>query len=65
MGTKWKPHEIELLKQQYSDKTIKQLCEIIKRSEKSIYSQAKLLGLKKSYEHMQMLKNMMLKTYRN
>jgi hypothetical protein len=56
MGTKWKPHEIELLKQHYSDKTIKELCEIIKRSERSIYSQAKLLGLKKSYEHMQMLK---------
>jgi len=56
MGTKWKPHEIELLKQHYSDKTIKQLCEIINRSEKSIYSQANLLGLKKSYEHMQMLK---------
>jgi hypothetical protein len=56
MGTKWKPHEIELLKEHYSDKTIKQLCEIINRSQKSIYSQANLLGLKKSYEHMQMLK---------
>jgi len=51
MGTKWKPHEIELLKQHYSDKTIKELCEILKRSERSIYSQADVLGLKKSDEH--------------
>ena len=51
MGTKWKPHEIELLKQHYSDKTIKELCEILKRSERSIYSQANFLCLKKSDEH--------------
>jgi len=51
MGTKWKPHEIELLKQHYSDKTIKELYEILKRSFSSIYSQANLLGLKKSEEH--------------
>jgi hypothetical protein len=55
MGTKWKPHEIELLKQHYSDKAIKELCEILKRSERSIYSQANLLGLKKSDEHIKKL----------
>jgi hypothetical protein len=51
MGNKWQPQEIELLKQHYSDKTIKELCEILQRSERSIYSQANLLGLKKSDEH--------------
>ena len=58
MGTKWKPHEIELLKQHYSDKTIKQLCEILKRSERSIYSQADVLCLKKSDEHLKKLKEL-------
>jgi hypothetical protein len=58
MGTKWKPHEIELLKQHYSDKTIKELCEILKLSERSIYSQANLLGLKKSDEHLKKLKEL-------
>ena len=53
---KWKPHEIELLKQHYSDSTIKELCEILKRSERSIYSQADVLGLKKSDEHLKKLK---------
>jgi hypothetical protein len=55
MKTKWKPHEIELLKQHYSDKTIKELCEILKRSERSIYSQANVLGLKKSDGHIKKL----------
>jgi len=58
MGTKWKPHEIELLKQHYSDKAIKELCEILKRSERSIYSQADVLGLKKSNEHLKKLKEL-------
>lgn len=58
MGTKWKPHEIELLKQHYSDKTIKELCEIFKRSERSIYSQADVLGLKKSNEYLKKLKEL-------
>jgi len=65
MGTKWKPHEIELLKQHYSDKAIKELCEIIKRSERSIYSQANLLGLKKSDEHIKKLLELEAERLRN
>jgi hypothetical protein len=65
MKTKWQPHEIELLKQHYSDKTIKELCEIIQRTERSIYTQANLLGLKKSDEHLKKLKAIEAERFRN
>ena len=48
---KWKPHEIELLKQHYADTTIHELMQMLNKTERSIYSQAYLLKLKKSAEY--------------
>jgi len=48
---KWKPHEIELLKQQYSDSTIYELMQMLNKTSGAIYNQAYLNKLKKSVEY--------------
>lgn len=48
---KWKPHEIELLKQHYADSTIHELMQMLNKSDRKIYNQARNLGLKKSAEY--------------
>jgi hypothetical protein len=45
---KWKPHEKELLKQHYADSTIHELMQMLNKTDRSIYTQARNLGLKKS-----------------
>jgi hypothetical protein len=46
----WTPQEIEFLKANYANTLTSELCKIMNRSERSIYSQAGLLGIKKSEE---------------
>ena len=53
MGTKWKPHEIELLKQHYSDSNIHELMQMLNKTSGAIYNQAYLNKLKKSAEYEQ------------
>jgi hypothetical protein len=53
MGTKWKPHEIELLKQHYSDLNIHELMQMLNKTSGAIYNQAYLNKLKKSAEYEQ------------
>jgi hypothetical protein len=53
MGTKWKPHEIELLKQHYSDSNIYELMQMLNKTSGAIYNQAYLNKLKKSAEYEQ------------
>lgn len=48
---RWKPHEIELLKQHYADSTIHELMQMLNKSDRKIYNQARNLGLKKSAEY--------------
>lgn len=48
---KWKPHEKELLKKHYADSTIHELMQMLNKTDRSIYSQANLLKLKKSAEY--------------
>jgi hypothetical protein len=50
---KWKPHEIELLKQHYSDSNIHELMQILNKTSGAIYNQAYLNKLKKSAEYEQ------------
>jgi hypothetical protein len=45
---KWKPHEIELLKQHYSDSTIHELMQMLNKTSGAIYNQAYFNKLKKS-----------------
>ena len=45
---RWKPHEVEILKQHYSDSTIHELMQMLNKTYKSIYQQAYLQKLKKS-----------------
>lgn len=45
---RWKPHEIELLKQHYADSNIHELMQMLNKSDRKIYNQARNLGLKKS-----------------
>jgi len=48
---RWKPHEIELLKQHYADSTIHELMHMLNKTASSIYSQAYFNNLKKSAEY--------------
>jgi len=48
---RWKPHEKELLKQHYADSTIHELMQMLNKTDRSIYMQASLLGLKKSAKY--------------
>jgi hypothetical protein len=48
---KWKPHEIELLKQHYSDSNIHELMQMLNKTSGAIYNQAYLNKLKKSPEY--------------
>lgn len=48
---KWKAHEKELLKQHYADSSIHELMQMLNKTDRSIYSQANLLKLKKSAEY--------------
>ena len=48
---KWKPHEIELLKQHYSDSNIYELMQMLNKTSGAIYNQAYLNKLKKSPEY--------------
>jgi hypothetical protein len=50
---KWKPHEIELLKQHYSDSNIHELMQMLNKTSGAIYNQAYLNKLKKSAEYEQ------------
>ena len=52
---KWTDAERRVLSSLYSDTDIKEICRILGRSDKSIYTQAYLLGLKRSEEYMNML----------
>jgi len=54
---KWTEAERRALSVLYSDTDIKEICRILERSSSSIYSQANLLGLKRSEEYMKMLLN--------
>jgi hypothetical protein len=45
---RWKPHEVEILKQHYSDSNIHELMQMLNKTYKSIYQQAYLQKLKKS-----------------
>lgn len=48
---RWKPHEIELLKQHYAHSNIHELMQMLNKSDRKIYNQARNLGLKKSAEY--------------
>ena len=48
---RWKPHEIEILKQHYADSNIHELMQMLNKSDRKIYNQARNLGLKKSAEY--------------
>lgn len=48
---RWKPHEKELLKQHYADSNIHELMQMLNKSDRKIYNQARNLGLKKSVEY--------------
>lgn len=48
---RWKPHEVELLKQHYADSNIHELMQMLNKSDRKIYNQARNLGLKKSAEY--------------
>jgi hypothetical protein len=52
---KWTDDERRVLSALYSDTDIKEICRILGRSDKSIYTQAYLLGLKRSEEYIKML----------
>jgi hypothetical protein len=52
---KWTDAERRVLSALYSDTDIKEICRILGRSDKSIYTQAYLLGLKRSEEYIKML----------
>lgn len=45
---KWKPHEIELLKQHYADSSIHELMQMLNKTSGAIYNQAYFNNLKKS-----------------
>jgi len=45
---KWKPHEIELLKQHYADLSIHELMQMLNKTSGAIYNQAYFNNLKKS-----------------
>jgi hypothetical protein len=51
----WTDAERRVLSALYSDTDIKEICTILGRSDRSIYAQAHLLGLKRSKEYMKML----------
>jgi hypothetical protein len=51
----WTDAERRVLSTLYSDTDIKEICRILGRSDRSIYAQANLLGLKRSEEYMKML----------
>ena len=51
----WTDDERRVLSALYSDTDIKEICRILDRSDRSIYTQAHLLGLKRSKEYMKML----------
>ena len=51
----WTDDERRVLSALYSDTDIKEICRILGRSDKSIYTQAYLLGLKRSEEYIKML----------
>mgnify|MGYP000662133865 CR=1 FL=1 len=55
MRRKWTEDERRVLCALYSDTDIKEICRILGRSDRSIYTQAYLLGLKRSEEYMKML----------
>lgn len=55
MKRKWTEAERRVLNALYSDTDINEICRILERSSSSIYSQAYLLGLKRSEEYMKML----------
>lgn len=55
MRRKWTEDERRVLSALYSDTDIKEICRILGRSDRSIYTQAYLLGLKRSEEYMKML----------
>jgi hypothetical protein len=48
---KWKQHEIELLKQHYSNSTIHELMQLLNKTSGAIYNQAYLNKLKKSLKY--------------
>ena len=50
---RWKPHEKELLKQLYANTDIHTLVKTFNKSERSIYMQARILGIKKSAEYLE------------
>jgi hypothetical protein len=52
---KWTDDERRVLSALYSDTDINEICRILERTSSSIYSQANLLGLKRSEEYMKML----------
>jgi hypothetical protein len=55
MRRKWTEDERRVLSALYPDTDIKEICRILDRSDRSIYTQANLLGLKRSEEYMKML----------
>lgn len=48
----WTSEQLQLLKELYPDTPTRQLCAVLNKSARSIYSQAKVYGLKKSDEYM-------------
>ncbi len=48
---RWKPHEVELLKQHYADSTIQELMQILNKKSGAIYNQAYFNNLKKSAQY--------------
>lgn len=53
----WKPEELEMLKEIYTDTDIEELVGIFRRSPNSIKSKARQLGLKKSDEFLKSVKS--------
>jgi len=64
MKRKWTEDERRVLSALYSDTDIKEICRILGRSDRSIYTQAYLLGLKRSEEYIKMLLNIEAKKLR-
>lgn len=52
-GNKWTEKEDSFMRDHYPDMSNREICEKLKRSLRSIYSRAKILGLKKTPEFMQ------------
>ena len=50
---RWKPHEIELLKQHYPTTGIHELMKMLNKTDRKIYNQAQNLGLKKTTEYLE------------